>query len=311
MDKLDSKLDHRLALVESRSFRATLRSPAITPVRLHMIAHPSLSTSRSRLLLALAFVAFVSLGLPDGLLGVAWPSIRAAFTLPLDALGPLLISVAAGYVGSSFASGSLLARMNVGALLAWSCLATAISLSGYALAPNWMVMIACGLLAGIGAGAIDAGLNTYVATYYSARTVNLLHAFYGVGATAGPVLMTGVLMAGHPWQRGYAIVGAAQFALAVSFALTRGRWPAAPVKAEARAAAPIMHTLRLPTAWIGIATFFIYAGIEASAGAWLFPARRGARFFRRPGRNGGEALLGALLAGRLTSASSAPAAPRH
>ena len=143
-----------------------------------------------RLLIGLAYVGFVSLGLPDGLLGVAWPSIRTFFHLPLDALGTLLVMFTVGYLVSSCSSGRLLARLNVGALLALSCVATAISLLGYALTPQWWIMVVLGLLSGLGAGAIDAGVNTYAATHYSARTVNWLHACYGIGATGGPVIMT-------------------------------------------------------------------------------------------------------------------------
>jgi MFS family permease len=121
------------------------------------------------LLAGLAYVGFISLGLPDGLLGVAWPSIHAFFNLPLDALGALLLMFTTGYLLSSFSSGRILARLNVGALLALSCLATAMSLLGYALTSSWWVMVALGLLSGLGAGAIDAGLNTYAATHFSAR----------------------------------------------------------------------------------------------------------------------------------------------
>src|ERR1041385_7835888 len=161
----------------------------------------------SFLLIALAWLSFISLGLPDGLNGVAWPSIRADFHLPLDALGALLMMFTVDYLASSFSSGPLLARISVGTLLALSCLATAVSLIGYALAPAWWVMVALGMLAGLGAGAIDAGLNTFAATQFSARMVNWLHACYGVGAAGGPAIMTSVLAANHPWQQGYAVVG--------------------------------------------------------------------------------------------------------
>src|SRR6186997_3081024 len=108
--------------------------------------------SRAVALLLLSYVAFISLGLPDGLLGVAWPSIRETFALRLDALGPLLIATTIGYVSSSFASGPLLGRMNLGVLLALSAGSTATSLFGYTLAPSWPVMVAFGTLAGLGAG---------------------------------------------------------------------------------------------------------------------------------------------------------------
>jgi fucose permease len=230
----------------------------------------------SLLLVVLAYVGFVSLGLPDGLLGVAWPSIRTFFHLPLDALGALLVMFTAGYMGASFSSGYLLARLNVGALLALSCLATALSLLGYALTPQWWIMVGLGLLSGLGAGAIDAGLNTYAATHYSARMVNWLHACYGIGATGGPIIMTSVLSAGHPWQWGYGIVGLGQAILAVCFGLTRTWWqPAARMPAPACAPAPVgatgsRSTLRLPVMWLSMVVFFVYTGLEAAAGAWVY-----------------------------------------
>src|SRR5436190_18788275 len=160
----------------------------------------------SLLLIGLAFLGFISIGLPDGLLGVAWPAMRAYFGLPIDALGGLLVMYTAGYLTASFSSGRLLAHLNVGALLALSCLATGLSLTGYALSARWWPVLLLGALAGLGAGAIDAGLNTFAATHFSARIVTWLHAFYGIGAFSGPLLMTSVLHAGRAWQMSYAIV---------------------------------------------------------------------------------------------------------
>lgn len=230
---------------------------------------------RSRLLLiSLAFLAFISLGLPDGLLGVAWPSIRETFGLSLDALGALLLMFTIGYQVSSFASGAILTRMGVGALLAASGFATAISLLGYSFAPAWIVMVMLGLLAGLGAGAIDAGLNTYVATNFSTRTLNWLHAFFGLGAAIGPLIMTGVLNANLPWRRGYLIVGAAQIVLALCFVFTRRRWEANEAHGETpppqSSGAPMWSTLRIPAAWLGIVIFLLYTGLEIAAGQWAY-----------------------------------------
>jgi fucose permease len=231
------------------------------------------------LLIGLAYLGFISLGLPDGLLGIAWPSIRASFTLPIDALGAMLVMFTVGYLVSSFGSGRMLARIGVGTLLALSCLATSLSLIGYALAPAWWAMLALAVLSGIGAGAIDAGLNTYAATEFTPRVVNWLHACYGIGATTGPVVMTGVLMSGRSWQSGYAIVGLWQLLLAACFAVTRKRWHSTkknkpehePEESSARAGImPARATLRLRAAWLSIAVFFVYTGIEASAGAWAY-----------------------------------------
>lgn len=261
------------------------------------------ASTRGLLLLALSYLAFVGLGLPDGLLGVAWPSIRASFDLPLDSLGALLVATTIGYVSSAFASGRLLTALGLGELLACSCLATSLSLLGYAWAPTWAVMVALGLLAGLGAGAIDAGLNTYVATHHSARMLHLIHACYGLGTTAGPMIMTGVLMASLPWQRGYLIVGVAQLALAACFAATRSLWPAPDGRRAAVAAtasAPLTATLRLPAAWLAIAAFFIYVGVEAAAGAWTYTLLREGRGATMEAAGTAVSLFwGGLMAGRV------------
>jgi fucose permease len=240
------------------------------------------SNSRAKfLLIGLAYLSFISLGLPDGLNGVAWPSIRAYFQLPLDALGQLLVMFTAGYLVSSFSSGRLLSLMSVGTLLALSCLATGVSLLGYAIAPAWWVMVALGLLAGLGAGAIDAGLNTFAATQFSARTINWLHASYGLGAAIGPLLMTSLLSAGQLWQRGYVIVGGWQLLLAACFAYTRSRWPRTeqPAADSTSKSIALTTSLKLPAVWLSILVFFVYCSIEATAGAWaytLFTEARGA-----------------------------------
>lgn len=227
------------------------------------------------LLIAIAYVGFISLGLPDGLLGVAWPSIRAYFGISLDALGALLLMSTSGYLLSSSSSGRILARLNVGSLLAISGVATATALIGYGLTPFWSVLVGLGFLAGMGAGAIDAGLNTYVALYYSARTLNWLHACYGIGATIGPIIMTSVLTAGLAWQWGYLLVGGTQMALAICFGLTRGLWQTPGAARDQSAApstpaAPPKSTLRLTAAWLSIGLFFLYTGLEVSAGQWAY-----------------------------------------
>lgn len=227
--------------------------------------------ARPRLLLALAFVAFISLGLPDGLLGVAWPSMRRSFGLPLAALGSLFISTTAGYVTSSFLSGAVLRHMRLGTLLALSCAATSVAMIAYSVAPHWAIVVAFGVLAGLGAGAIDSALNSFAAHSYSARTVNLLHAFYGLGTTIGPALMTAVLLFGAGWQRGYLFVGIAQLLLACGFVASRHLWPAESGDGDAQATrASLLETLRLRATALSATVFILYCGLEASSGAWLY-----------------------------------------
>src|SRR5262245_61890491 len=231
----------------------------------------------SRLLLVLSCVGFFALGLPDGVIGVAWPSIRADFSLPIDALGAFLVASTLGYVTSSAASGRLLARTGIGTVLALSCATTALALCGYALARSWLAIVALGVVAGLGAGAIDAGINLYAATNHSGRTLGLLHAGYGLGTTAGPLIMTRLLMAGSGWRTGYAMLGGTQIALALCFAATRGRWPAPSRRLEdSEGEVSLAHSLRLRAVQLGIASFFVYVGIEAGAGAWIYSLLTGA-----------------------------------
>lgn len=198
---------------------------------------------------------------------------RAFFGVDLQALGGLLVATTMGYVASSFSSGRLLRRMNLGTVLSASCLLTACGLLGYAAAARWPMVLALGVLLGVGAGAIDAALNTYVATHHGARTLNWLHACFGVGAASGPLMMTAVLQHGSPWQRGYVIVGAAQIALATCFAVTFRAWPRSDglsSAADRTATTTMRGTLRLPATWLGMAVFVAYAGVEASIGAWTY-----------------------------------------
>lgn len=226
-------------------------------------------------LIVLAFIAFISLGLPDGLLGVAWPSIRADFGRPHTALGLLLFCGMLGYITSSFLSGVLMAKLGVGRLLALSCLTTGLTLLGYTLAPSWEMMALMGITSGLGAGAIDAGLNTYIAANHGEGLMQWLHASFGVGITLGPIIMTTGLSLTEQWRVGYWIVGGAQLLLATCFALTTSMWsrPKATEGEEAPALltdykTPLTQTLRERGAWISASLFFIYVGLELTFGHW-------------------------------------------
>ena len=238
----------------------------------------TLSRYKSRLgLILLIFIAFISLGLPDGLLGVAWPSIRAGFSLPLDSLGMLLVAATTGYLTSSFASGRLIAWLGVGKMLAISCALTGTALLGYTLVPAWWMMVALGVALGLGAGAIDAGLNTYVAAHFGEGLMQWLHASYGVGVTLGPIIMTLGLKFFSSWRMGYVVVGAAQLLLAASFVLTLAMWQDNSEHAEAgqpqrltdyKTSMP--ETLRQTAVWLNMLMFFLYTGAEATLGNWTY-----------------------------------------
>lgn len=224
----------------------------------------------SALLVALSFVGFIALGLPDAVIGVAWPALQAYFRVPVDALGPLFITTTTGSVIASTATGAILRRFHVGHLLAASCLVTALSLLGYVFAPAWSVFVLIGLFAGLGAGAIDAAINTHAAVRYTPRLVNVLHAFYGLGAAAGPAVMTAMLTSGRGWQSGYAVIVAVEAALATAFFLTRSRWPDVAQNSEHHRGVSLLQTLRLKRVRLSLLVFFLYTGCEAAAGAWTF-----------------------------------------
>jgi fucose permease len=254
-------------------------------------------------LVALAFLGFASLGLPDGALGVAWPRIRESFGLPLDALGALLVATVSGYAGASFCAGALLARISLGSLLALSCAATGATLLGYWAAPCWGTMIALGSVAGLGAGAIDAGINTFAATNFQPRTLHWLHAAYGLGTSAGPALMARSLLGTGGWRGGYLALGAIQLALALGFAATLRRWPPPqrePSRADGSArAATLRETLRQRAAQLSGAMFFLYLGVEATAGAWLYSLLEARGAAMAAGAACVSAYWGGLFAGRV------------
>ncbi|RAO28813.1 3-(3-hydroxy-phenyl)propionate transporter [Micromonospora saelicesensis] len=239
-------------------------------------------------LLLLSYLAFVSLGLPDGLLGVSWPSIRGDFDVPTEAVGWVLTAGTVGYLTSSVLAGFTLARVGVGALLAGSTVLASLALTGYSVSPVLAVLVGCALLLGLGSGAVDSGLNAYAAGAFGPRHMNWLHAFFGLGVAIGPLIMTGVLSAGLAWRWGYGIVAAAQLVLAAAFALTVRAWhrdvPAGTEAGDAIKAGsavtdsgpastvrvPVRDTLRLPAVWSGTLAFVLYVAIEVSAGLWAF-----------------------------------------
>ena len=230
--------------------------------------------SRRRFLTLLSFVAFVSLGLPDGVLGVSWPSIRAGFEVSLDSLGLLVAVATAGYLTSSFLSGAILRVVPIGTVLALSTAAASAALLGFALTPFWPLMVALSFLAGLGGGAVDVGLNAYGATHFSPRILSWLHAFFGLGTTIGPLIATAVLDAGLIWRWSYFIVGGGQALLAVTFFVTRDRWTQVPeMGGTARAPAPpaaSIDTLRRPVVWLGMLIFFFYTGVEIATAQWSY-----------------------------------------
>ncbi len=228
-------------------------------------------------MIVLAYIAFISLGLPDGLFGVAWPSIREDFTLRLDSVGAFFFAGTTGYMLSSFFSGKVISRLGVGGTLAASCALTASALLGYTLVPSWWMMVSLAVASGLGAGAIDAGINTYVASHFGEGLMQWLHASFGFGVTLGPIIMTAGLTTFGSWRWGYQVVGAAQLLLAASFLLTMRMWrdgEASPTDEQGHRLTdyhtPFSETLRQPAVWLSLLMFFLYTGAELSFGSWTY-----------------------------------------
>jgi MFS family permease len=218
-------------------------------------------------LVAVSFLAFISLGLPDGVLGVAWPSIRASFSVPVSRLGVLLIFGTAGYLVASSLVGPIMRRTGIGKLLCGSTVVAGTGLLLFAVAPTWWWLPVGAIAGGLGAGGIDAGLNTFVSERCSARIVSWLHASWGIGTTLGPLLVTGVLMLELSWRIGYAVAAGVMGLLAVLFACTLNLWTVhAGSEHQAVVRAPLAATLRRPLAWLHIGIFSTYCALESSAG---------------------------------------------
>lgn len=243
-----------------------------------MTAITKTSPSSKLGLIVLAYIAFISLGMPDGLFGVAWPSIRENFGLRLDSVGAFFFAGTTGYMLSSFFSGKIIARLGVGGTLAASCALTASALLGYTFVPSWWMMVSLAVASGLGAGAIDAGLNTYVASHFGEGLMQWLHASFGFGVTLGPIIMTTGLTMFNSWRLGYQVVGIAQLLLATSFLLTMRLWrdddnlPYAPEQERHLMDyhTSFGETLRQPVVWLNLLLFFLYTGAEFSFGSWTY-----------------------------------------
>lgn len=233
-----------------------------------------IARASSRFPLILAFTCYVALGMMGGLLSVAWPSVRATFGLSLDTLAVLLAASTIGIVTGSFLSAQIMARIGVGWALMLANLIGMVAAIGYALAPAWWVMVVSGIGWGLAQGTINASLNIYVSATRSVRTMNWMHASFGIGATIGPLIMTAVVAEGLSWRLGYAAVAFVHLALALLFITVaramnfRGVSTAADDPASQPA--PMAATLRLLIVWLSILLFVLYSGVEMTTGQWAF-----------------------------------------
>ena len=175
------------------------------------------------LLLAIIYLAFVSLGLPDSLLGAGWPVMHGYFGVPLSYAGFVSVIISAGTVASSLLSERLTKRLGTKYVTLFSVLLTALALVGFSLSARFWMICLWAVPYGLGAGSIDAALNNYVALHYSSRHMSWLHCFWGVGTIVSPYIMS-LALTRAVWQMGYRAVGAIQLVIAAVIALTLPLW---------------------------------------------------------------------------------------
>ena len=244
------------------------------------------------LLLAAIYLAFVGLGLPDGLLGAAWPAMRAdaAFrgfgggTPPLSHSGIVFAIISICTVVSALQSDRTTKRFGAARVTAFSTALAAVALFGFSQCRSMAGLCVWAVPYGLAAGAIDAALNNYVALHFASRHMSWLHCMWGVGATVGPYAMGAALTRGAPWQRGYLLVGIAQVAVAAAVFASLPLWNRAKGASGAPTETPasrrplrLAEIFRIPGAKAVLLCFFCYCAIEQTAGLWAatFLAHRG------------------------------------
>lgn len=227
------------------------------------------------LLLAIIYISFISLGLPDSLLGSAWPTMYGEFGVPVSFAGIISMIIAFGTILSSLASDRLTLKLGTGKVTAISVAMTAVALFGFSISDSFWMLCLWAIPYGLGAGSVDASLNNYVALHYSSRHMSWLHCMWGVGASVGPYIMGIALTGGQSWNMGYRYISIIQIVLTAillfSLPLWKNRGETVEVDGEPSAQTEPM-TLRqvvaIPGAKEVMITFFCYCALEQTAGLW-------------------------------------------
>lgn len=224
------------------------------------------------ILLIIIYLAFISLGLPDSLLGSAWPVMNQELQVPLSGAGMLSMIVTGGTILSSFLSGVCIRRFGTGMVTFVSVLMTAVALLGFSLAPSFLWLCIPAVPLGLGAGAVDAALNNFVALHYKVSHMNWLHCFWGLGAMSGPMIISVFLQEENGWRKGYRTIFGIQFALVLILFGTLFLWKNFENKdmvgGDEKPTGEKIRVLKLPGAVLAWLAFFCYCGAELTAGLW-------------------------------------------
>ena len=225
------------------------------------------------LLLALIYISFVSLGLPDALLGAAWPTMCLEFQVPVSLAGVVSVTIAAGTVVSSLLSDRLTLWLGAGKVTAFSVGLTALALFGFSASTEYWHLLIWAIPYGLGAGSVDASLNNYVALHYASRHMSWLHCMWGLGASIGPFVMGRALTNGLTWNTGYRFIAVFQLALTAALVLSLPLWKnrkqeTSGENADPRTPLSLRQILAIPGAKEVLIAFFCYCAAEQTAILW-------------------------------------------
>lgn len=227
------------------------------------------------LLLAVIYLAFISLGLPDSLLGSVWPTIYQEFNVPVSYAGAIFMIISAGTIFSSLQSDRLTKSLGTGKVTAFSVLMTAVALFGFSISHSYWMLVLWAIPYGLGAGSVDASLNNYVALHYKSHHMSWLHCMWGVGASIGPYIMSFALVNGQTWNMGYRYISLIQVALTIIIMLSLPLWKKRPVINDIQEAEngkdkvlTLKEIFNIPGAKQLMLMFFCYCALEQTAGLW-------------------------------------------
>ncbi len=220
-------------------------------------------------LLLLIYLAFISLGLPDALLGSAWPIMSGEFQVPVSYMGLVSLLISGFTVVSSLLTDRVVSRFGTGKVTAASVALTAVGLLGFAFSGNFWLLCVWAVPYGLGAGCVDASLNNYAANHYASRHMSWLHCMWGVGAAIGPYVMGSVLTAGQSWNKGYLYIAVFQVALTALMLLSVPKWKCVTgERSEVHTPLTFRQVLTLPGVREVVLIFLCYGAVEAIAGHW-------------------------------------------
>lgn len=221
-------------------------------------------------LLAIIYLAFISLGLPDALLGSAWPMMYQEFSVPISYAGIISAIISIGTVISSLNSDRLTRHLGAGKVTAISVLITAVSIFGFSFSHSFLPLVFWAIPYGLGAGSVDAALNNYVALHYKSRHMSWLHAMWGIGAASGPYIMGYALSSGGGWTSGYRYIAILQTVLTAILFISLPAWKGKrnETKEEKGKALSLKEIVKIKGAKEIMISFFCYCAIEQTSGLW-------------------------------------------